>query len=897
MEGGGNERASAEVVQARRHPRRVEIGLLLALAALALGSYDATESPVWRTTPTAGGGCSCGQPGAPGAPGTPSGISARRLDVHSDLTDSPTWRTAYPQYYHPRTVLPLGATRGIDLRHVYPFPVIANAAPMSSLSEAAKTGQYRVSWRGDASSLLVAFQMPTARDGTEWDFSDRGGRITPDLQELEGNLYVPPYGEYLQFVWSSVLKSNGTTDQIEPTAASGTLDPVTLAGLSETPACKDFYGHVVRHGHTYGDVTPDYYHAVANTYGYFRQYDPGSCSSFLGLERFVSNGLTQAGAELTAPGQFPTGDIHIRTQRVHLLMASVLRDQAGQGPVLRVPGQDEVQADLTASGVAATTVFGDYVTCPFYVTWKVRLRLDVHADRPYYNRIQLHVVDISKPDIHLDSCSGYANLFNIATNALLDAFTMYRFDYQTIAEGKVNAQTATVKANLVGSLTADVNKANEALAPPLPATALVVPNPLVAAAAGAPAYRQEIQAQRATSTLLLSRAPGPAGSCINKNLKDLDNSYCGVPTDATLRALRRQPGTAEFGRAVARLIRSDPSMFTCGPIRGARGYSGQLAARALVPSSKDASGNTMSLANHIGSCVHSGDVPRLFVIGDQIVQACLDPSAPNIDCRLCAQTQDNGNHCNLFSLLASDNHQGLFGRKCLRPVQYQSSAHFGPVYPQVFCASAAGGRCLPRFKPYAGLLGDETAAMCVPVNPTCAPCWDLLDPGQAVHDPANLKACLDAPAFCRVPRGLVNPQSCDARGFAPLIDEGLIRIPTPYRCRLELPLSRIDLQPDGYRVVLANGFRCRSPSDCRPCPPGQPCNVNSLGDSELKYLVWDQLTNVLGGDLGVPEDISAPSCYPGRDELGGRSQMGTSALLGQLKNGQTLINPAGCGWQ
>ncbi len=570
-----------------------------------LGAYNATQSPVWRTTALAGGGsCSCGQPGAPG---TPSGISARWLDVHSPLTDSPSWRNSFPQYYHPRTVLPLGATAGIDLRHVYPFPVIYGADSGLSLSQAADSGLYRVSWSGDGTSLLVAFQMPTARDGTEWDFSDRGGRITPDLAELEDNWHSPRYGDYLQFAWSSVLKANGVTDHI------GSLHPLTLAGLSETPVCAGFGGRVVSYLEPYGDVTPDYFNATADTYGYLRQYDFGSCSSFLPLRGFVRSGLLAASDEQTLPGSFPTGDIHIHTTKVHFLMASVLRDQAGKDPVLRLPGADELQVDLVASGHADTTVVGDHVSCPFTAKWKARLSVDVHAERPYYNRIQLHMSDISAPSIDLGECSGYA-AFNTIVDAILTGITASYESYQNIAQGKVDAQTGTVKARLVGRLVADVNSANEALAPPLPDRALLIGDPLglLAASAGFPAYRQELQTQRATSTLLLSSAPGPAGSCLS------------------------------------------------------------------------------------------------------------------------------------------------------------------------------------------------------PVNPRCAPCYDLLDPGRAVVNPADIKACLNAPAECRVPVGGVNPYSCDARDLSVLFKQQLIRIPTPYRCRLALPISRMDLQPDGYRLVLSDGFHCRS---------------------------------------------------------------------------------------
>lgn len=777
---------------------------------------------------------------------------------------------------------------------MYPFPIIYNADSGLSLSQAADSGLYRVSWSGDATSLLVAFQMPTTHDGTTWDFSNRGGRITPDLEELENDLQRPPYGKFLEFVWSSVLKSNGATDQI------GTLDPLTLAGLSETPICTGFDGQRHGYGSTYGDVSPDYFHSIADTYGYLRQYDFGSCSSFLPLRGFVRNGLRGARAPQTVAGKFPTGDIHLHTTKVHFLLASVLRDQTGSDTdVLRLPGDDELQGDLIASGHADTTVFGDHVSCPYSATWKVRVSLDVHAERPYYNRIQVHISDISGPDIDLDQCSGYA-FVNSVLDLALTVFSGNFTSYQDIADGQVANQSGTVKARLVGQLEADVNSANEALAPPLPNQDLLVPNILLAAAAGAPAYRQEIQTQRATSTLLLSRAAGPAGSCINNSLQYLDNTYCSVATDATLRALQRQPTTANFGRALGRLVNSDRSMFTCGPIRGPGGYSGRLAALASTPNSTDASGHTIYLANRIGQCLHHGDVPRLFVLGGQIVQACVNPNASSSQCRRCAQKQDNdGPNCKFFSLLAANYQAGLFGRKCLRPVGYHSSLRGEAVYPQVFCRSAVGGRCVPRFGTYSGLLGSETAAMCVPLDPHCAPCWDLLDPGAAVHDPADRQACLDAPAYCRVPRGEVNPQSCDARDWALLFNQSLIRIPTPYRCRLALPLSRIDLQPDGYRVVLSQGFPCRSSGDCRPCPPGQACNVDALSGNEMKYLVWDQLTSVLGGGLGVPGDFDAPSCYPDRDELGhsARPATGTSALLGQLKNGKTLINPAGCTWQ
>jgi hypothetical protein len=186
--------------------------------------------------------------------------------------------------------------------------------------------------------------------------------------------------------------------------------------------------------------------------------------------------------------------------------------------------------------------------------------------------------------------------------------------------------------------------------------------------------------------------------------------------------------------------------------------------------------------------------------------------------------------------------------------------------------------------------------MCVPIQHKCEPCYDMLDPDHAVENGDDKAACSNAPAYCRVFRGQVNPYSCDARDLAPLIDQGLIRIPTPYRCRLELPFERVDLQPDGYRVVLSQGFVCPNGSNCRPCPPGQTCNVGALRRDQLRYLIWDRFSGLLGGDLGL-HDITGPGCYPGRNELGGRPVTGTSALLGQLKNGTTVVNPAGCGWQ
>ncbi len=832
--------------------------------------------------------------------------------MHSQITDSADWTQGvqpYP-YIQPRTVLPLGTMTGIDLRYIYPFASIYGADAGMTLSRAAKPDDgplYRVSWSGDATSLLVAFQMPTTADGTQWDFRDRGGRITPDLDELEANPDNPPFGEFLEFGWRNTLNANHATDKFGPD------DPLTLAGLTENPSCTDFSGNTyyLYQGRSYGDRDPLYINRTADPYGYFRQYDYGSCSAFLPLHTFLRIGLSNAAITQQVPGSTPVGTLNIHTTSARLLVASVLRDQTLQGPelqrqpVLRVPGTDELQADLSADGHIDTTVFGDNVTCPFHATWKVRIRMGADTTRPYYNRIWMDPSDIKGAHIDLGDCGGYG-IFNQYLDDLISLLFLDKLNYHTIGQGKANGATGTVRANLLDQLESDVYAANEALTPPIPEQNVLA----LGAVFGRDALDQELRTHRATSTLLLSRAPGPAGSCISGNLRYLDNSECAFQSDATLRSLLQHPETFTFGRALRRLMRNDPSMFTCAPIRGAWGASGHLASLASQAPYTYPNGQTVSLADRIGACTHEGDVPRLFVSGDTVFQACLNPSSGNSQCRMCAKTQDGGQICNFWSLLDWDRQHPLnvlYSKQCLRPVKAQP----GLYYPQVVCraaASAPGARCVPRFDP--GYIVDERSAMCVPVqgiDSACAPCFDMLDPGTSgVEDASDRAACLAAPAFCRVSRGQVNSESCDARDFASLIDRGLIRIPTPYRCRLELPLSRVDLQPDGYRIVLSNGFPCQNgtqtrtgPStDCRPCPPGGTCPIGSLSQDKLKYLVWDRLTGLLGGDLGL-QDIQPPGCYPDREEFGhpARPLTGTSALLGQLKNGQTRINPVGCGWQ
>lgn len=863
---------------------------------------------MWRTTLLAGGGTGCGS----GQPGAASALSARRLDINTGkfASDFP----AYP-IKQPSTVLPLGKMIGLDMRAVYPFPTVYGADPGTTLSQAATQGLYRVSWSGDATSLLIAFQMPTTPDGKEWDMRARGGRITPDLAELEGVPSNPPYGKFLEFGWKNTLAANQAKDHF------GQHSPLTLAGLTASPICKDFSGNkILPFGSlNYGDVARRYYHTIADSYGYFRQYDYGSCSAFLPMRTFLNVGLNNAAQTQTVTVPLLLGatlTLHIHTTSVRILMASVLRDQPLQGPalqaqpVLRSPGTDELQADLDARGHVDTTVLGGGISCPFHATWKVRLQMDVDPASPYYNRLQLFPSDIAAPHIDLGNCKIPG-----VGNEILDAYviqfnTLGRESYQKIAEGAAKNASGTVKSNLMDQLRSDVYAANEALTPPIPERTVLALGP----ALGRDALDQEIRTHRATSTLLLSNAPGPGHSCISGDLQRLDNGECTFQSDPTLQSLLRHPQTAILGRALRRLMRSNPSMFTCAPIRGPEGYSGSLdAVASQAPYTDPATGRTVSLANHIGACEDPDDVPRLFVIGDTVVQACLNPLSPNPACQHCVKAQDGGTNCNFWNLLAFDNSlPSLVGvtsiDKCLQQVRAPGVGN----YPQVVClpaASAPGARCVPRFNP--GFTDNEHSAMCVPVqglDSPCAPCFDMLDPGYpgAVEHAADRAACLAAPAFCRVQRGDVNPASCDARALASFIDAGLIRIPTPYRCRLELPLSRIDLQPDGYRIVLSNGFACQNgtltrtgPStDCRPCPPGGTCPIGSLSQDKLKYLVWDRLTGLLGGNLGL-QDIEPPGCYPDREEFGhpARPLTGTSALLGQLQNGKTLINPAGCGWQ
>lgn len=209
--------------------------------------------------------------------------------------------------------------------------------------------------------------------------ADGFGRITPDLEELEANLTNPPYGKFLEFGWRATLNRHGANDRFGPDT------PLTLAGLTASPLCKDFSGNVVSYPFgrlNYGDLAPDYYHTIADPYGYFRQYDYGSCSAFLRMHRFVQVGLDHAAETQHAPGSFPVGTLDITTTSVRLLVASVLRGDTLQGadlarhPVLRTAGPDELQADLDAHGHVDTTVFGDHVTCPFHATWKLRIRID-----------------------------------------------------------------------------------------------------------------------------------------------------------------------------------------------------------------------------------------------------------------------------------------------------------------------------------------------------------------------------------------------------------------------------------------------------------------------------------------------------------------------------------------
>lgn len=134
------------------------------LGLLAMAAYNPNQTPLLRTG-TSDTGCDCGTPGAGGG----LQFTRRRLSLDSFKSPEETW------------LLPLNANVAFDFRGRHGIPLQMGGTYQSL----AQSGAYRLGWAGDASSVLVAIEMPKNPLWTSYDFSSyQSGRVSPTLADV-----------------------------------------------------------------------------------------------------------------------------------------------------------------------------------------------------------------------------------------------------------------------------------------------------------------------------------------------------------------------------------------------------------------------------------------------------------------------------------------------------------------------------------------------------------------------------------------------------------------------------------------------------------------------------------------------------------------------------------------
>ncbi|MBK8998000.1 MAG: hypothetical protein IPM35_19935 [Myxococcales bacterium] len=820
-------------------------------------------------------------------------------------------------------LLPLNQTAGIDIRGR------KGIKPTIDLPLAEVEDVYHLSWAGDASSVLVAIEMPTTAGKAEWDLSDKSGRVSPtmsDVLAMAAGDRSKKRGSFIKYSWLSVLAENSAPDHF------GEYPPLPLHSGNAVTLCHRFDGGVFttsppNYG-MYGDLF--LLKPTADTFGYLRHYDIGACSAAATFSEFVNTALWHAQFPIEQPiaDAFPglSDKMTIRVNDARLALVPRLADvpttvppsTAGSTP-FRTPVGEGIEVRLEAKGVAETEYLGGDITCSYVATYEGSFSVAVNptAGR-YYNRVELTVTD-KKPSVKIQNCDGtsatefFLSLAEWIADGLLFPGDV---DWSLEAIAQDNVKEDLVRRTLRQRFEGLVDDLNQSLIFPVP-----TPGALQASPTGAPlptALFTEWARHQETSVTLYQPASGPAGSCLSDDLRYLDNGKCSFATiEPTLAAIHaNRPRLADALRV---MVQRDPKVLECRPIRGGTEHA-KASWHAPTPKNNF---SEETFARFVSGCAGM-DNARLLLHAGEIFQGCVSYYGTTPACKACWTKQDGGNNCDLKKLRAGG---------CLTNIiEHPPFIGSAPAVPQVSCSpgssSPPGTVCVPRFHPGTPPpmfnKGGEQNAMCVPMHAVpavfadCAPCLAMVaraTPGALEDDnfEAEVQACLATPPRCRTVVGNHQTTTCNATNGSKdafLSTARDVRLLTPYRCGIRLPISRLNVEPDQLDLVLA---------EASPCPNGAspPCRIDNVLTASLPQanaVFWAELA-ALAAQLNqgvVAPGFAAPGCYPTRTEvLGGFNPetannpsqhrgAGPMGVLGQghRQGGWTrVLNSPICGWQ
>ncbi|MCC6903949.1 MAG: hypothetical protein IT377_33585 [Polyangiaceae bacterium] len=789
-------------------------------------------------------------------------FTRRELSLKSPNAAAETW------------LLPLNKNLAFDFRG-------RNGTPLQALANydsLASSGKYRMAWAGDAASLFVAVEMPTLPSRTGYDFSKYlTGRVSPtvgDVLEMAKGNWKAKRGSFLKFSWRGAVDYNKTTDHY------GEIEPQTIRNAVALATCRDFDGKSFwlnplsagMWGDSFGPLKP-----WADTIGYVRMYDIGSCSASTPFRQFaddVAHELTGV-IEQHDP---KAGKVEITINSAKAVIAPALVDAAdpiradkpGAIPT-REFGQDGLDLRMEGSGVAKASAYGG-VFCSFSFAWQGTARLSVDPDALHFTDRVKAAVTGGEPSIKIKQCTG-AGLLGVFLD-LVDQVIGPFFEVNLTSVAQRNASGDRLRGRFVDRLVDAADGINQATMFPVPAIDTSDP------AAFQLAFR-EWRERRLMSPALLHRDPGRAGSCVAPDFSQVQTCTAASIADTLAQIRLLRPRLAD---AIERTAQLNPKTLECRPVRGGAAYVNQVRKASV------------NLPRWVGDgCMDQNAAPRLFDVGGNLIQGCV--VANDAACKPCFAAQDGGKHCDFALLRAHD---------CLSEVKPPDVTSPAPQEPQVLCqvapaaANIPGLRCVPRFSVKEDKYGaGERWAMCVPVSALRPECEDCLAIWTTKASAADVSACRDAPDYCRVHRGAELADSCDATLLADEFEAGIARVVTPLRCGLRLPLSRLNVEPDRFNLVLAEAHTCESP----------PCKVNNLqvaNRNEAETTLWRELL-LLAADQKVnlvAPGFAAPSCYPDRTEVGSNSDpvlegapMGFIAQLERTQWGpKTTVNSPICGW-
>ena len=852
-----------------------------------MGAYDPQFTPLRRLT------CQCDPMDFQGPPVPPP--SARLLQLR---------HVSFGQPNPPENFWLPFESFGFDIRGrqgVRPF-----LATDLTLFQAEQADIYSLKHAGDGSSLLVALQMPTTNNGADWDFSNfASGVLTPtaaDLFDVADGEEPRERGAFVGYHWRTLL-----ADREDDTL--GARNPELVAGASffvqrgmALTQCTDENGIMTAAPFDrgtwgdYGVVADDFglhRNRNADTFGYLRHYDIGSCSAHANLATLFRGAVGRFQDRLDeARGQFQSGEVRLAFAPVlrDNVTTTVLPSEPGANP-FRTIGSDTIQVSARGGGrVRVDDVFlGLDVICDFDLELDAEYSVEVPSDpMGWWERVALRTIR-SDPGVNISNCSNPGGdpvpgvITGFVVNTLIEVFSGWVIpDEEDDAERQVDAR---------GSLEDAVFQASRA-------TSLPVPNPPIVAPTGGfiepvAAFAAELRNGLVASEALLLPGGGPGGSCLDETLGELDDGACSE--EHVFDALRAAgPLAAPVLEVLERL-----AAITAEPITECRPMAGNMAyarTSAFARADTRVGGIVSNIGEVACDCSPPTNVGRLFEWEGRVLCSCVR----NGDDAVCGECYRNAADCDLEAFISHDE-SVAFDKRCLDvgPGTFPLARA-----PQVFCQPAPsappGTQCLPRYPPdTVPPLRETEPGICVPVGHagiTCHECLDLVSP--AFEIPGDVSECLLSPSICRagpydgppanalceatdVPR----PPSISSIG--PPYAEAII----PFRCALKLPVVRAALQPNQMDIILAEGF-----------------STGFGQDAEVHSDVWSALFafGTATGANFVPAGPFAAACFPNRNENGRRAEFeafhrtGYSGRIARLRpdDGElnVLVNQPQCGW-